>query len=984
MAKPQSLKQQLQECAAPGRARLYLSQLLDTDAADAIKAASPSQIRLLLNLLSGSRFLSELLVMNPDWIKVCLDEELISHPRRLQGLRRDVSSFVPRAGQSTDYSLSLKQIRRFRQLEMLRIATRDLAGAGPVEEIIQEISDVADVTVSAVCDLLRQQYAERFGNPYHQLPDDSWEETGFCVLGMGKLGGRELNYSSDIDLIFVYTAEGHVFKERPKPGTSARGISTHQFFQRFIESLVSELTRLTEDGFLYRVDLRLRPEGDAGPLARSLESYENYYAQWGQTWERMMLIKTRCIAGDASLAGDFMEMIQPFRYPRSFPQQVLGEIAAMKRRIENEVVRSGELDRNVKLGRGGIREIEFIVQSLQLLEGGRHPFLQNSQTLPTLSKMSEYHLLQEEATVCLAEAYRFLRRVEHRLQMEDNRQTHTVPDEPTPLLQLAKSLGFKNRSDFISVLAEQTSCVRKHYEAVLQLSNEPEELPLPGDFAEDAEDWKGLLQEHSFQQVDKSLNILRTLVEGPGYVHISPRTVKLARGLVYQVLQLCPKAGDQPELQSLRTPLSDPDRVLARLDSYVGAYGSRSMLYEAWSRNPPVFELLLFLFDRSEFLAETAIHTPDLVEDLMLSGQLRRRKSGDQILNELRHGEAEEDQPNWIRRYHRAEFMRLGLRDILGLVDFELNLVELSGLADACLQYALEAVMRRHRIKNPPFAIIGLGKLGGSELTYGSDLDIVFVASTRTRNLHKLQRLAAEVMELLSLPTNHGVAFSTDARLRPDGEKGLLVNTLKAYEDYYHQRAMLWEIQAASRSRAVAGDTKTGKAFEKLAGELCDFRQPRPDIHAYKLDWREEIHHMRMRIEKERTPRGQEALAIKTGPGGLVDVEFLAQTLCLSHGIREPNTIRAIETARDQGHLEADRANELLEHYRQVLRIECVLRRWSFAGESVLPTDPAPLHRVAVRCGFQNANALLCSIDTHRIAIRNSYNKIMPAPDKSA
>jgi glutamate-ammonia-ligase adenylyltransferase len=511
----------------------------------------------------------------------------------------------------------------------------------------------------------------------------------------------------------------------------------------------------------------------------------------------------------------------------------------------------------------------------------------------------------------------------------------------------------------------------------MQTSSESEELPLPGEFLEDAETWKSLLKRHSFTGVDKSVSILRTLVDGPGYIHVSPRTVKLARGLIYQLLQLCPQKNEQGTLHLPPTPLSDPDRVVARLDSYVAAYGSRSMLYEAWSRNPSVFELLILLFDRSEFLAETAIHTPDLVEDLMLSGQLRRRKSGVQILDELRHGSADEDQPNWIRRYHRAEFMRLGLRDILGLVNFELNLAELSGLADACLQYALEAVMRRHKLKTSPFAIIALGKLGGNELTYGSDLDIVFVAGSRARNLHKLQRLAAEVMELLSLPTAYGVTFSTDARLRPDGEKGLLVNTLKSYEDYYRKRAMLWELQAASRARAVAGDPKTGKAFEELIRQLSDLRRPRPDIHAYKRDWQEEIRRMRSRIEKERTPTGQETLAIKTGSGGLMDVEFLAQTLCLRHGIHEPNTIHALELSRDHGHVEAAWVEKLLEHYRQLLRIECILRRWSFASESLLPTDTAPLHRVAIRCGFPDADALLEHIAIHRTAIRRSYNEIM-------
>jgi glutamate-ammonia-ligase adenylyltransferase len=409
------------------------------------------------------------------------------------------------------------------------------------------------------------------------------------------------------------------------------------------------------------------------------------------------------------------------------------------------------------------------------------------------------------------------------------------------------------------------------------------------------------------------------------------------------------------------------------------------MLFEAWTRNPSVFELLVLLFDRSEFLAETAIRTPDLVEDLMLSGQLRRRKTANQILEELRHGAGDADQMNWIRRYHEAEFMRLGLRDILGLADFELNLSELSGLADACLQYALEAVMRRHRFKTPPFAIVGLGKLGGCQLTYGSDLDILFVTGSGAPALPKLQKVAVEVMEMLSSPTATGVAFATDARLRPDGDKGLLVNTLRAYEDYYLRRGMLWEIQAISRARMVAGDRRTGDRFERLVSRLADFSRPQPGLSCYRPDWMAEIHRMRLRIEKERTPPGQDALAIKTGRGGLIDVEFVAQALCLAHATREPNSLRALERIRDHRWLPEDTVTDLIGHYRSLLRVEGILRRWSFVGEAVLPQDPAPLYRVAVRCGFRSADAFLAAVADHRQAIRRAYARVFdttaPLPD---
>ena len=304
-------------------------------------------------------------------------------------------------------------------------------------------------------------------------------------------------------------------------------------------------------------------------------------------------------------------------------------------------------------------------------------------------------------------------------------------------------------------------------------------------------------------------------------------------------------------------PLSDPDRVVTRLDSFISAYGARATLFELWNRNPAIFELLVLLFDRSEFLAELAIRTPDLVDELVISGRLRQRKSAEETLRDLRHGLRDEDQQLWLRRYHQAELMRIGLRDILGLADFEQYLTELSGLADACLQYALEVVMRKHKLKAPPFVIIGLGKLGGAEIDYGSDLDVVFVADSKAKNLPALGRLALEVLDLVSARTEQGVVFRTDARLRPDGEKGLLVNTLSAYEEYYRQRAQLWEIQSLTRTRPVAGDLKLGAQFQTLAATLTNFRQPALPLAAYAPDWKQKIHQMRMRIEKERTPAGQ-------------------------------------------------------------------------------------------------------------------------------
>ncbi len=278
---------------------------------------------------------------------------------------------------ASDYNAALARLREFKQREMLRIAARDLARLGKLTEILQEISDVADVCLDAVWQVCHQQLAGRYGQTWHQDAGGRWQPTAGCVVGLGKLGGQELNYSSDVDVLFVYSEEGGVYKEPPANRKASRpALTNHQFFNRLAEAFIAEVGRVTSEGVLYRIDLRLRPEGDAGPLSRSLAGYENYYAQWGQTWERMMLIKARGVAGDETLAAEFLETIQPFRYPRSVNESVLGEVVAMKGRIENEVLKPDELERNVKLGRGGIREIEFVVQSQQLLRAGRQPFLQ--------------------------------------------------------------------------------------------------------------------------------------------------------------------------------------------------------------------------------------------------------------------------------------------------------------------------------------------------------------------------------------------------------------------------------------------------------------------------------------------------------------------------------------------------------------------------------------------------------------------------------
>jgi glutamate-ammonia-ligase adenylyltransferase len=961
-----------QTSADPSRAAHFFEMLATTAAAPRLESLSAPQLRVLAALFAGSQFLGDLLLAHPEWLPV-LDSNWIKYPRTLQGFQREIGGWLESKLSDRDYVGALAELRRFKQREMLRIGARDLAHLSNVVEITCEISDMADVCLDAVLRICWRELTGRLGLPYQQAENGHWRPTGFCVLSLGKLGGQELNYSSDVDLFFVYGDEGHVFQQPPGKARQPRSaMSSHQFFCRLAEAFVAEVTRNTVDGFLFRVDLRLRPEGDTGPLARSLDSCENYYAQWGQTWERMMLIKARPVAGDKSVAADFLEMIQPFRYSRAISENILQEIAATKKRIEKEIVGQDELKRNVKLGHGGIREIEFVVQALQVLHAGRLPFLQISQTLPCLAKLPQYQLLGSAESRQLDAAYRFLRDVEHRLQMENNTQTHTIPDYPAARLRLARLMSFPSLAKFQSALEMHTGNVRGIYDRLLKTELPEVQSSLPPEFDGAETQWRQILAAHSFRDTDTAFRRLKEFAEGPGYVHVSSRTTELARRLIPKFFELCPNqfVSRHPGPRVL----SDPDRVLTRLDSFITAYGSRAALLEMWNNHPAMFELMLLLFDRSEFLAETAIRSPDLVDGLVTSGRLRQRKSASAMLKDLRHGQNDADQCLWLRRYHEVERMRLGLRDILGLVDFDQNLTELSALADACLQYALEVVMRKNRTQKPPFAIIGLGKLGGCEIDYGSDLDIIFVTGGDEKILPKLQSLATQILDLLSRRTEQGIVFPTDTRLRPDGEKGLLVNSMDAFENYYRERAQLWEIQALTRVRLVAGDFAVGEEFQKLAAALANFSEASrsPVAARFRSDWKNQIHQMRMRIERERTPSGRDELAIKTGTGGLMDAEFIAQAICLEHGWTEPNTFRALERARDAKTLPD--AGTLIKNYQRLQRVEGILRRWSYEGETILPGDPKPYYRVAVRCGFATPEEFRIELGSWRSVIRKAYD----------
>ncbi len=870
---------------------------------------APERIELLTKVFAHSQALADTLARNATYFHFLIAPETLKAPREKAWLAAELSRLLLPARLPAD---KYDVVRRFRRRETLRIGVRDLVGRATVDETMLELSNLADVCLQAVYEIALEKLRAEF----------KVAASRFAVIGMGKLGGQELNYSSDVDVIFVYGEEQQLTPT----------ISAHEFYTKLAEEIVRAVGAKGEEGNIFRIDLRLRPEGASGPLARSLESCENYYAEWGETWERMALVKARPVAGDAGLGEEFVQMVQPFVYSRHAGASIIQQMAALKQRIETEIVRDDRLTRHVKLGVGGIREIEFIVQAFQVLRGGRLPYLRERSTLKALPLLVRAKMLTEQEADTLADAYRFLRNVEHRLQMEMELQTHTIPDEERALYRLARSLGFKSVEKFQAAQQAHTSAVRKIYESVLSGAGEVATFD-PGKLT-------------GFADREAAAKIIETLWRGSGFAHVSSRTQELFARLFPLIADWCGK-------------LADPDAALGRFERFVAAYGSRGLLYEIFVRNPKLVEMLLRVGDASKFLADTLAQQPELFDEVCRGV----------ALDEPRPLSAEEGEPmEAARAWKRAELLRIGIADVMGLADLTQTHAEITRLAETCLRFALEHARRELQLTKLPFLIVGMGKFGGQELGYGADLDVLFVGEGAEAG-----KLAARVIEFMSRPTSGGKLFEVDSRLRPDGKDGPLASGIEAHAGYYRQRAHLWERQALTKARFVAGDEAYGRKFFEMAQEIV-YARP---LTAAEAD---EIRAMRQRIERE---RGGGELDFKTGPGGLMDVEFLIQALQLRHGpahptLRTAHTLAALNRLASLGLVEEECASELRYHYLFLRRIESVLRRVENTSISRLPDSEREQTLLAKRLGLAGLAEFREAHRRARARIRALYEQQMP------
>jgi [glutamine synthetase] adenylyltransferase / [glutamine synthetase]-adenylyl-L-tyrosine phosphorylase len=859
----------------------------------------------LLHLLAVSSICAARLTHDPDVLLWLCQPQICRAPRGYA----EMAGYLQRSAGNSIADQGFSALRLWKGREMTRIAVRELANVASLEETTGELSQVAEICIRNVFEHWNTELRQQYGSP----------KAEFAILALGKLGGGELNHSSDVDLLFLYSEEGQLTTH----------VSYHEFFNWLGEKILETFSTRHPAGSLFRVDLRLRPEGSAGPLARSLESMENYYAGFGETWERLALIKARGIGGSRELAYEFLRQHQPFIYPKSPSPDLLDEIAGIKRRIERDIVGEDKLERDVKLGRGGIREIEFVVQTLQLIHGARHPFLQESGMLKALRALRQLDLLPREEVLTLDNAYRFLRRVEHRLQIEAEQQTHIVPRESQDLRHLALSLRFSSSEDFTAALQEKMRAVRPIFQRIV--SGTPAAgLPTADDL-------------EIFSDQKRAAKALSDLVQGAASFHIAPRTRQVFRKL-------------RPALLGWLAKTADPDGTLNQFVRLVEGYGLRSLFFELLVANPRLLELVIKTFDASRFASELLIRRPQLLEDITRDSAFGESRSVAENLRRLDSLGADVNNLDPIRAYRQRQLLRIMLRDVLGLIQPAAIFAELSDVAEACLVFVAKL------LGSEQMSVIALGKFGGREISYGADLDVLFVGDD--------VRAAQNLMIAMAQPTAEGNIWALDARLRPEGEKGPVVCSPETYESYYASRAQPWELQALTRARAVSGPLQN--EFMEIAKRA--WRRACQDAHLFiKID------EMLERIRRERGS-GSDFLDLKTGAGGIIEAEFLVQALQMRGNIWEENWERAVDRLHEHGHLGTPEVAKLKNSYAFLRRCELVLRRYDNRGVSGLPSDPDEQRKFAIRLGYDEFGAFRRDYLDARNAIHTLYQQhITPA-----
>ncbi|XZG69834.1 bifunctional [glutamate--ammonia ligase]-adenylyl-L-tyrosine phosphorylase/[glutamate--ammonia-ligase] adenylyltransferase [Chitinibacteraceae bacterium HSL-7] len=841
--------------------------------------------------LQHSRYLSTLVHRSPEIGD--LTSSKLNEPFTATEMERAL------AQASDDEAQYMRQLRRLRQSVMARLVARELAGLSTLDEALLTVSTLADVTVNHAL-AWTIAHETRYGHP---IGEESGCAQQLIVVGMGKLGGYELNVSSDIDLIFVYEEDGET--------DGARRIGNNEYFTYIGRKLIRLLDEVTEDGFVFRVDMRLRPFGDSGPLVCSLAALEHYLLTQGREWERYAWTKGRAMAGPQD---GLMALVTPFVYRKYLDYGAYASMRELHAQIRREVARR-ELADNIKIGPGGIREIEFTAQVFQLIRGGRNLQLRDRSTRATLAELGRIGQLPADVVERLQAAYAFLRNLEHRIMYLDDAQTQNLPTNDADRERIALSMGFADWAAFSAELQSHRQYVTRQFEDVFaddgqQNGAEHQQLWTGCDEGDQRTDW----QAAGFGDGTEEQRRLAALRQSNRYQQLSDRNRKRIDRIV-------------PALIEAAAATATPGATLGRLIDLIEAIGRRESYLALLAEHPQTLKRLATLCGASPWLAQYLTRHPILLDELLDPRLLTPTPDWDALARELnaeleRLGDDVEAKMDALRHFQHAQTFRLAAQDIGGLLTLEVLSDHLSALADividVTIRHAWRELTRRHR-DEPHFAAIGYGKLGGKELGYASDLDLVFLYDDDHPDAGEIYaRLAKKIVNWLTTSTAAGTLYDIDLRLRPNGSSGLLVSSVESFAEYQQKSAWVWEHQALTRARFVAGTSAIGAAFEAMRIDLLC--QPR-DLAALK----QEVVQMRERISETHPPR---EVDVKYCAGGIVDIEFIVQYLVLgfAHAYRDltanRGNIALLATAAQHGLIDATLADTTRNTYRELRRLQ--------------------------------------------------------------
>lgn len=840
------------------------------------------------------------------------------------------------AQQAVTDDASLKHaLRQLRQRVMLRLIVRDLNRLADLDEVMHVVSALAEVALQYALQHLTPWLQAQYGVP---VGEESGEPQQLIVVGMGKLGGNELNVSSDIDLIFAFSEDGET------SGTK-KSISNVDFFTRLAKRLIAVIDEITEDGFVFRVDMRLRPYGSEGPLACSFAMLEEYYQNQGREWERYAWIKGRVVAGpDQGLS----QMLRPFVFRKYLDFGVFASMRDLKMQIQREVNRRDMHD-NIKLGRGGIREVEFIAQVFQLMRGGRDASLQIRPTMAVLDLLGEKGLLTAAAVIELKQAYVFLRNLEHRLQYLEDAQTQDLPASEENRARIALGMGYADWETFLAALDQHRNLVQHHFEEVFSdpadersEEDEPQQEMALWKRSIEGEDASVALAQLGYAEPEETLRKLLSLHDSPRYKQLPEISRQRFDALVPLAIT---EAAQEPE----------PDKALIRVADLLDSICRRASYLALLVEYPSALTLVTRIVGASPWLAQYLTRHPILLDELLDTRNLYATPDFAAMHADLERrvmtlsGDVER-QMDEMRQFKHAAVFRFAAKDVAGELALETLSDYLSALADIILDVAIKAIWpslrQRHR-EEPQFAIIGYGKLGGKELGYASDLDIIFLYEDDAPEAGEVYaKLGQRLNTWLGSMTSAGILYETDMQLRPDGASGLLVSSVQAFRTYQQEKAWVWEHQALTRARFCAGKPEIGLVFEQIREDvLCQQRD--------KEMLKTEVANMRQKMHQAH-PNYGELFDLKHDRGGIVDVEFIVQYLVLAYAsqyrqlTRNLGNIALLEMLGGLGLVDAALAHQVAQNYRDYRRRQHAIRLQGDQKARV-PLDKVSEKVVAVR-----------------------------------